>query len=83
MVLSRFVENRLAATATRGGVLYVYLLLAHPYLFLDHGALLGNDLLLGHRHYDLVLVDLARGGIPALLHGHPLHVDLLVPGVHP
>src|SRR5918995_6958807 len=56
-----------------GPILYVDLLLAHvllnnllvldsvladPKLLLDHGALLGDDLFLYHRHRDLVLADL-------------------------
>src|SRR5215203_7257976 len=80
-----------------GGVLYVYLLapyvlldyllvldgvLANPYLFLDHRALLSDDLLLGHRHGDLVLADLCLRGLPAL-DRHPLYADLLVSGGHP
>src|SRR5215207_157214 len=80
-----------------GCVLYVYLLapyvlldyllvldgvLANPYLFLDHRALLGDDLLLGHRHGDLVLADLCLRGLPAL-DRHPLYADLLVSGGHP
>src|SRR5215216_4237432 len=81
-----------------GGVLYVYLLapyvlldyllvldgvLANPYLFLDHRALLGDDLLLNHRHGDLVLADLCLRGLPALLNRHPLYANLLVSGGYP
>src|SRR5829696_1710288 len=80
----------------RGGVLYVYLLapyvllddllvldgvLAHPYLFLHHRPLLGDDLLLNHRHGDLVLTDLGLRSLPAL-YRHPLYANLLVSGGH-
>src|SRR5829696_9270174 len=81
-----------------GGVLYVYLLapyvlldyllvldgvLANPYLFLDHRTLLGDNLLLNHRHGDLVLADLCLRGLPALLNRHPLYANLLVSGGYP
>src|SRR5215217_7174586 len=80
-----------------GCVLYVYLLapyvlldyllvldgvLANPYLFLDHRTLLGDDLLLGHRHRDLVLADLCLRCFSAL-DRHPLYADLFVPDRHP
>src|ERR671911_698024 len=55
---------------------------ADPPLLLDHGALLGEALFLGHRHRDLVLADLRLRGLPAL-DRHPLHADLFVPGGHP
>jgi hypothetical protein len=54
----------------------------NPYLFLDHRALLNNDLVLGHRHSDLVLADLGLRGLPAL-NRYPLNGDLLVAGGHP
>src|SRR5215217_2226396 len=57
-------------------------ILAHPYLLLDHEALLDNDLLLGHRHKELVLADLGLGGIPPV-DRHPLDVHLLAPLGHP
>src|SRR5215217_8369428 len=81
----------------RGCVLYVYLLapyvlldyllvldgvLANPYLFLDHRTLLGDNLLLNHRHRDLVLADLCLRCFSAL-DRHPLYADLLVPGGYP
>src|SRR5215207_4541903 len=81
----------------RGSVLYLYLLapdvlldyllvldgvLADPYLFLDYRAFLDDDLILGHRHRDLVLADLCLRSFPAL-DWHPLYADLLVSGGHP
>jgi hypothetical protein len=56
--------------------------LAHPYLLLDHRALLGDDLFLGHRHRDLFLADLGLRRLPAL-HGHALDADLFAPLGHP
>src|SRR5215217_4649954 len=57
----------------RGSVLYVYLLA--PYVLLD-------NLVLGHRHSDLVLADLCLRSLSAL-DRHPLHADLFVSGGHP
>src|SRR5215212_7439512 len=66
-----------------GSVLYDYLfvldgVLANPYLFLDYRAFLDDDLILGHRHSDLVLADLSLRSLSAL-DRHPLYADLLVP----
>src|SRR5215204_6425056 len=93
--LSRF---PCSSPPSRGGrVLYVYLLapyvlldyllvldgvLAHPYLFLDHGPLLDDNLVLSHRHSNLVLADLCLRSLSAL-DRHPLHADLFVSGGHP
>src|SRR5215204_712692 len=93
--LSRF---PCSSPPSRGGrVLYVYLLtpdvlldyllvldgvLAHPYLFLDHGPLLDDNLVLGHRHSNLVLTDLGLRGLPAL-NRYPLDTYLLMAGGYP
>src|SRR4028119_1934755 len=68
------------AAALLGAVLDVYLLaadvllddlralnhvLAQPDLFLGHRPLVDDDLLLGHRHGDLVLADLGLGRLAA------------------
>src|SRR5215216_5211198 len=81
----------LGAAALLGFVLYLYLLapyvllddlrvlynvLADAHLFLDHRALVHNDLFLGHRHHDLVLTDLGLRSLA--FYGHPLHAYLLV-----
>src|SRR5215213_9696628 len=85
-------EGRLE-TSTIGIVLYLYLLAPHVFLdrlgvgdhvladtnlFLDHRALLHDDLFLGNRHDDLVVSDLGLGSLA--LHGNPLHRDLFVAG---
>src|SRR5215213_6030783 len=84
----------LGAAALLGFVLYLYLLapyvllddlrvlynvLADAHLFLDHRALVHNDLFLGHRYNDLVLTDLGLCCCLAL-YGHPLDAYLLVAG---
>src|SRR5215204_3316623 len=81
----------------RGSVLYVYLLapyvlldyllvlddvLANSQLFLDYGPFLDDNLILGHRHRNLVLADLCLRSLSAL-DRHPLHADLFVSGGHP
>src|SRR5215212_9447404 len=85
-----------SAPAALGPVVYVDLLLAHvpldsllvldhvlahPYLLLNHGALLDDDLFFGHRHTELVLADLGLRGLLAL-DRHPLDALLLGP-LHP
>src|SRR5215208_6683587 len=85
----------LGAAALLGFVLYLYLLapyvllddlrvlynvLADAHLFLDHRALVHNDLFLGHRHHDLVLTDLGLRSLA--LYGHPLDAYLFVPCGH-
>src|SRR5215204_4049507 len=64
----------------RGSVLYVYLLA--PYVFLDYGPLLDDNLVLGHRHSNLVLADLCLRSLSAL-DRHPLYADLFVSGGYP
>src|SRR5829696_211298 len=81
----------------RGSVLYVYLLapyvlldyllvldnvLANSQLFLDYGPLLDDNLVLGHRHSNLVLADLCLRSLSAL-DRHPLYADLFVSGGYP
>src|SRR5215204_3983133 len=83
----------LGAAAPLGFILYLDLLaphvlldylrvfhnvLADSHLFLDHRALVHNDLFLGHGHHDLVLTDLGLRGLA--FYGHPLHAYLLVAG---
>src|SRR5215203_4834852 len=79
-----------SAPAALGPVVYVDLLLAHvpldrllvldhvlahPYLLLNHGTLLDDDLFFDHRHKELVLADLGLRGLLALDgHPHPLAV---------
>src|SRR5919112_6309909 len=78
--------------APLGFVLYLYLLapyvlldylsvfhnvLADAHLFLDHWALVHNDLFLCHRHHDLVLTDLGLRSLA--LYGDPLDAYLFVP----
>src|SRR5215216_2873760 len=55
--------------------------LAHPYLLLNHGALL-DDLLLAHRHKELLLADLGLRGFPTL-DWHPFDAHFLAPLGHP
>src|SRR5919107_594463 len=80
-----------SAPAALGPIVYVDLLLAHvpldrllildhvlahPYLLLNHGTLLDDDLFFGHRHKELVLADLGLRGLLAL-DRHPLDAHLL------
>src|SRR5215203_3509176 len=93
--LSRFPCS--SPPSRRGRVLYVYLLapyvlldyllvlddvLANSQLFLDYGPFLDDNLILGHRHSNLVLADLCLRSLSAL-DRHPLHADLFVSGGHP
>src|SRR5215203_3506267 len=81
----------------RGSVLYVYLLapyvlldyllvlddvLANSQLFLDYGPFLDDNLVLGHRHRNLVLADLGLRSLSAL-DRHPLHANLFMSGGYP
>src|SRR5215216_90868 len=85
----------LGAAAPLGFILYLDLLaphvlldnlrvfhnvLADAHLFLDHRALVHNDLFLGHGHHDLVLTDLGLRGLA--FYGHPLDAYLFVPCGH-
>src|SRR5215217_4659562 len=57
--------------------------LAHPYLLLNHGALLDDDLLLAHRHKELLLADLGLRGFPTL-DWHPFDAHgLALAGAYP
>src|SRR5918998_5783360 len=60
-------------------LLFLYSILADPYLFLGYRLLLGYDLFLGHRYADLVFADLGLRDLPAFLHGHAIHVHLFAP----
>src|SRR5829696_4905104 len=86
-----------SAPAALGPVVYVDLLLAHvpldrllvldhvlahPYLLLNHGTLLDDDLFFDHRHKELVLADLGLRGLLAL-DRHPLDAHLLALLGHP
>src|SRR5215213_6642400 len=64
-------------------LLVLYSILAHPDLLLGHWTLLDHYLFLGDGHADLVFADLGLRDLPALLHGHTIHVHLFAPLWHP